>query len=519
MTGLAAYPGGGSSIGAAFAGPSLADVYDALGLQLDYLMGNYEGPAQLGPVLNASLAISGGLARHVVVYRTVTEGSARQAARAAGRQPPAGPSAWITAFGDGPGPIGYALLARRHFREFGTTREQLAQISLNARKHAQLNPVAVMQGPLSMDDYLSARMISDPLSLYDCDVHCDGATAVVLSAADYAADAPRPPVRVEAFGLAPPARSQYAQHVELQPGLRAAGQLWNRTDLRPADVDVAALYDGFSILTMLWLEALGFCPAGQSGAFVEGGQRIGLGGELPLNTQGGQLSGGRLTRARVRARGVPAVARSGGRPPGRFRPGRGGRRRGAAVRGLPAAAGGDLMTELANEPLNKPLRAPHLVRFAYQRTVGGATGRFLAGLARRELWGSRTADGRVVVPPLDHDPDSGEPAREFVRVADRGTVRSWTWVGSPGPGHPLPRPFAFAFIRLDGADTDLLHVVDVAAERELAAGLRVRAAWREQRTGSITDIEAFRPDARAGRRRAAGSRTARARCAAHHLRS
>jgi acetyl-CoA acetyltransferase len=152
----------------------------------------------------------------------------------------------------------------------------------------------VMRGPLSLADYLSARMISDPLSLYDCDVHCDGATAVVLSAADYAADAPRPPVRVEAFGLAPPARSQYAQHVDLQPGLRAARQLWSRTDLRPADVDVAALYDGFSILTMLWLEALGFCPPGQSGAFVEGGARIGLDGELPLNTQGGQLSGGRL---------------------------------------------------------------------------------------------------------------------------------------------------------------------------------------------------------------------------------
>ena len=153
------------------------------------------------------------------------------------------------------------------------------------------------------------------------------------------------------------------------------------------------------------------------------------------------------------------------------------------------------MTRLVNEPLNEPLRAPHLVRFAYQRSVGGATGRFLADLARRELWGSRTADGRVVVPPMDHDPDSGEPAREFVRVGDRGTVRSWTWVASPGPSHPLPRPFAFALIRLDRADTDLLHVVDVGAEYDLSPGLRVRAAWRKQRTGSITDIEAFRPDA------------------------
>ena len=294
VTGLAAYPGGGSSIGMAFAGPSLADVYDALGLRVDYLMGNYEGPAQLGPLLNASLAISAGLARHVVVYRTVTEGSARRVARAANRQPPSGTSPWITAFGDGPAPVGYALLARRHFDEFGTTREQLAQIALTARKHAQLNPAAVMRDPLTMDDYLSARMVSDPLSLYDCDVHCDGSTAIVLSAADYAADAPRPAVGIEAFGLAPPERSQYAQHIELHPGRRAAAQMWSRTDLRPADVDVAGLYDGFSILTMLWLEALGFCKPGESGAFVEGGQRIALGGELPLNTSGGQLSGGRL---------------------------------------------------------------------------------------------------------------------------------------------------------------------------------------------------------------------------------
>lgn len=296
ITGLAAYPGGASSIGTAFAGPPLADVYDALGLRPGYLMGNFEGPAQLGPVLNAALAISAGLARHVVVYRTVTEGSARRAARdaaaRAGQSPR--PPQWITAFGEGPAPVGYALLARRHFHEYGTTREQLAQIALTAREHARLNPAAVMREPLTMAEYLDARMISDPLCLYDCDVHCDGSTAIVLSAADHAADAPWPVVGIEALGIAPPERSQYAQHAELHPGQRAAAQLWNRTDLRPADVDVAGLYDGFAILTMLWLEALGFCGEGESGAFVDGGQRIGLGGDLPLNTAGGQLSGGRL---------------------------------------------------------------------------------------------------------------------------------------------------------------------------------------------------------------------------------
>jgi len=152
------------------------------------------------------------------------------------------------------------------------------------------------------------------------------------------------------------------------------------------------------------------------------------------------------------------------------------------------------VNQLKIEPMNEPLRAEHVVRFAYQRTVGGATARFLAGLARREVWGSRTADGRVVVPPVDHDPDSGAPTREFVQVSDHGTVRSWTWVAAPAAGHPLPRPFAFALIRLDGADTDLLHAVDADAEDCLAAGLRVRAVWRAEPSGSITDIEAFRPD-------------------------
>lgn len=283
IRGLAAYPGGGTSLGPGFAGPSLADVYDALGLDVDLLMGNFEGPAQLGPVVNGCLAISANLVRHVVVYRTVTEGSARRSA-----------AAGVTPSGGWPAPLAYALLARRHFHEYGTTREQLAQVALTARTHAGLNPHAVYREPLTLPQYLSARMIADPLCLYDCDVHCDGSTAVVLSRADHAAEARRPVVRIEAVGVAAPVRSDHAQHVELHPGRRAADQMWGRTDVRPDDVDVAGLYDGYSILTLLWLEALGFCGPGESGPFVEGGARISLGGKLPLNTQGGQLSGGRL---------------------------------------------------------------------------------------------------------------------------------------------------------------------------------------------------------------------------------
>ena len=142
-------------------------------------------------------------------------------------------------------------------------------------------------------------------------------------------------------------------------------------------------------------------------------------------------------------------------------------------------------------PRSAPLRAEHAVHFTYRRSVGGATGRFLAGLARGELWGSRTADGRVVVPPVDHDPVAGTASDEFVRVGDSGVVRSWTWVASPRPEHGRDRPFAFALIQLDGADTALLHIVEAGDEGDMHTGMRVRADWRETPAGSICDIRAF----------------------------
>jgi uncharacterized OB-fold protein len=131
------------------------------------------------------------------------------------------------------------------------------------------------------------------------------------------------------------------------------------------------------------------------------------------------------------------------------------------------------------------LRAEHVLDFVFERSVGGATAAFLAGLARAELWGSRGADERVTVPPVDDG--------ELVRVADVGTVRAWSWVVEPDARHPLVTPFAFALIQLDGADTSLLHIVDVATEDALEHGLRVRADWRRERGGSVLDIRAFVP--------------------------
>ena len=149
---------------------------------------------------------------------------------------------------------------------------------------------------MTLESYFAARMISTPFCLFDCDVPVDGATAVIVSRADAARDLRRPPLRVEAVGSALHGRPSWDQFDDLTTmAMRDAGaMLWTRTDLKPADVDVAELYDGFSFLALAWLEGLGFCRKGEGGPFIEGGKRIALDGELPLNTNGGQLSGGRL---------------------------------------------------------------------------------------------------------------------------------------------------------------------------------------------------------------------------------
>jgi acetyl-CoA acetyltransferase len=305
IDGLATYPGNmGGAPG--FTGAGIPEVHDALRLQLNWFTGGIELPGQLGSVINACLAVAGGLARHVLCFRSVWEATAQ----GKGSRPPiGGGSREGGGFRATGGMLEYtlpfraysaanwiALFAQRHFHEFGTTREQLAQIALNARRNAAGNPAAIYQEPLTLDDYLAARMISTPLALFDCDVPVDGATAVIISAPDAAADLRRPPLRVESVGSALRGRPSWDQFDDLTTmAARDAGSmLFERTELTPADVDVAELYDGFSFITLAWLEALGFCGRGESGPFVEGGTRIALDGDLPLNTNGGQLSGGRL---------------------------------------------------------------------------------------------------------------------------------------------------------------------------------------------------------------------------------
>ncbi len=300
IDGISAYPGRSGLVGPGLAGIGVDEVGDALRLEPTWCSGGAEGPAQMVAVVNAALAIAAGLCRHVLVWRTTTESTA-QGARGRGSAILAssratGPREWLAPFGSLSPPGWIGVYAQRHMHEFGTTREQLGQIALTARANAVHNPQAVYRDPLTMDEYLSARMISTPFGLYDCDVPVDGAIAVVVSHRDFAEDLPHAAVHVNAMGTARRGRPSWDQYEDLTTmmGRHAAAHLWSRTDLRPGDVDVAELYDGMSFLALMWLEALGFCGRGDSGPFVAGGTRIARDGDLPLNTQGGQLSAGRL---------------------------------------------------------------------------------------------------------------------------------------------------------------------------------------------------------------------------------
>jgi acetyl-CoA acetyltransferase len=303
IDGLSTYPGAFVGGAPGFSGAGVTEVQDALRLNLDWYSGGMEQPGQLGSVVNACAAVAAGLVRHVLCFRTVWESTAQGGGRrqgvgtgGGGRLRASGPLQWTLPFGAASAAVWIALMAQRHFHEFGTTREQLAWIALNARRNAARNPRAVYREPLSLEDYLAARMISTPFCLYDCDVPVDGSTAFVVSHVDAAKDGRHAPVRFEAVGTAIHGRPSWDQWDDLTTmALRdAAAMMWSRTDLRPGDVDVAELYDGFSFIALCWLEALGFCGRGEGGPFVAGGERIALGGELPLNTHGGQLSGGRL---------------------------------------------------------------------------------------------------------------------------------------------------------------------------------------------------------------------------------
>jgi acetyl-CoA acetyltransferase len=253
---------------------------------------------QAGAIVNAMLAVAGGLANHVLCWRSLWEGTAQgsggRKGYGSGGRAVDGTMAWTMPYG-ATAPSWAGLLVQARMHRYGLTREQLSVLPVVQRANAAHNPNAVYRDPISVDDYLGARMISTPLCLFDCDVPCDGATAFVISRVEHASALDHEAIGVASVGCRHDDRYtwEYGRDIT-RISSRSASEVWEHTSLTPADVDVAELYDGFSIITHCWLEDFGFCGVGESGSFLEGGDRVRIGGELPVNTNGGQLSAGRL---------------------------------------------------------------------------------------------------------------------------------------------------------------------------------------------------------------------------------
>ena len=184
----------------------------------------------------------------------------------------------------------YAMAARRHMHQYGTTSEQLAEIAVVTRRHAGLNPLAMYREPITVEDVLRSRMIADPLHLLDCCVVSDGGGAVLVTTEERARDLKQPPVYV--LGSS---ESHTHAHISQMPDLTVtaaamtAPRAFAEAGILPSDIDMAMIYDSFTITVLILLEDLGFCRKGEGGAFVQHG-RIALGGQLPINTDGGGLS-------------------------------------------------------------------------------------------------------------------------------------------------------------------------------------------------------------------------------------
>ena len=332
IDGVSTYPGT-MPIMPGFSPLGVDEVIEALGLRTRWHTGAAESTAQLGAIADAASAVKAGLARHVICFRTVYEAAAMARPD---EYPPmqrvgglSGNSQWLSPFGAISPACWTAQYAMRHVKRYGMTREQLAQVALNDHANAARNPRALIKEPLSLDKYMAARMISTPFCLYDCDRFSDCSTVLIVSAGDALDEVQATPIRLAASAGSV---ERYSWDQAEWPSAYPTGRdLWGNTDYRPADVDTVQLYDGFAFQPITWLEGLGFCEVGEGHRFIEGGTRIALDGELPMNTGGGQLGWGRLhgfgfafesvvqLRGQGGARQIPgdpkvAVATSGGGP-------------------------------------------------------------------------------------------------------------------------------------------------------------------------------------------------------------
>ena len=256
------------------------------------------GAAPVASLEVAAAAVASGMANHVLLpagWNGYSGARARETVASDTASIPGGAIArdYYLPFGFTAPPQWYSVMARRHMHEFGTRSEQLGAIAVAMRKHAQLNPRAVMHGrPMTLEDYMASPMLADPYRFFDCCLETDGAAAVVVTRAERARDLPGKPVTIAsgACGQPYPADEITNRRDIFRTGLTiAAPEAFAKAGVAPGDVDFAMIYDCFTFEVLQQLEEVGFCKRGEGGHFVENG-RIELGGELPVNTHGGLLS-------------------------------------------------------------------------------------------------------------------------------------------------------------------------------------------------------------------------------------
>jgi len=272
-------------------GPGVHAVIDALRLDTNWYSAGPETPGMLAAVIHGCMAVASGMCRHVLVYRALNEATAwrtntqRVATDAEGVT---GNMQWILPFGAFSGPNWMALYARRHMHEYGTTREQLAKVAVAASRWASLNPDALKPEPLTVDDVLASPLVSDPLRKLDICLVTNGGGAIVLTSRERAARTAKMPVAV--LGTGEGHSHCYVSNMRSftqTAGVHTGRAAYEMAGIGPRDIDVAQIYDAFTIMVLLGLEDLGFCAKGEGGRMIDEG--IGPGSRLPVNTTGGGL--------------------------------------------------------------------------------------------------------------------------------------------------------------------------------------------------------------------------------------
>ncbi len=254
-------------------------------------------PSGLGGVLAGVMAVASGACETVLVYRCLTRSAGHQGGVAGGPETVGGRDQFLTPYGYLGGVlVNLALKKQRWMAEYNRGEEDFGRIAVNARRWSSLNPRAVLRDEVTMEDYLSSRMVVDPLRVLDCDYPVNGAVATVITTAERAADLRQPTVLVDAMAYGTGRGADWVFDVDFLYGgmVECADRLWKRSSATLADVDVFQLYDGFTPVTVAWIEAIGACGRGEFGDWVGDGSRLAPGGDFPLNTAGGQLAEGRL---------------------------------------------------------------------------------------------------------------------------------------------------------------------------------------------------------------------------------